>query len=141
MQIKEMEQEINELNQTCEIANDNSNGQVVVSGKKNAIDSLNLKLKNKKKRGIILPVSAPFHCSLMKSAAEKMKDKIKPINFTDPVINVISNVTAEPEKNSEKIKNLLVEQIYTKVRWSESILYMEKKRINEFDEMRTGKVL
>ena len=125
----------------CEIANDNANGQVIVSGDTEVINHLKEILNKSKKKNIMLPVSAPFHCSLMKSAAEKMKDKIKPINFTDPVINVISNVTAEPEKNSEKIKNLLVEQIYTKVRWRESILYMEKNGINEFVEIGPGKVL
>ncbi len=125
----------------CEIANDNANGQVIVSGDTEVINHLKEILNKSKKKNIMLPVSAPFHCSLMKSAAEKMKDKIKPINFTDPVINVISNVTAEPEKNPEKIKNLLVEQIYTKVRWRESILYMEKNGINEFVEIGPGKVL
>ncbi len=125
----------------CEIANDNANGQTIVSGEIKPINLLQDILKKKKKKAILLPVSAPFHCSLMKSAAEKMKDKILPINFNTLNIDIVSNVTAQPENNVEKIKNLLVEQIYTRVRWRESILNMSKNDINEFVEIGPGKVL
>ena len=83
MSVDEVEKEINLLpkGETCEIANDNSNSQVVVSGKKTAIEILSENLKKKRKKGILLPVSAPFHCSLMKKAAENMKDKIKNDNY------------------------------------------------------------
>ena len=141
MTIKEVEQEINELNQTCEIANDNSNGQVVVSGKKNAIDSLNLKLKNKKKRGIILPVSAPFHCSLMGKASEVMKEKIINTDLLKPIPSIISNVTALEETDVNKIKPLLVDQITSRVRWRESINNMIKLGVNNFLEIGPGKIL
>ena len=77
----------------------------------------------------------------MKKAAEKMKDKIDSIKFTDPNPKIISNVKATPESNSKIIKNLLVEQICSKVRWRESILYMIKNDINEFIEIGPGKVL
>ena len=94
--VSEVEKEINLLpkKEVCEIANDNSNGQVVVSGEKKIMEVLNGNLKKKKKKGILLPVSGPFHCSLMKSAAENMKNKIENINFLKPKPNIISNVTA-----------------------------------------------
>ena len=77
----------------------------------------------------------------MRSASEKMKNKINNIEFKQPNIEIVTNVTAEPEKNPQKIKNLLIEQIYSKVRWRESILYMLKNNINEFIEIGPGKVL
>ena len=96
--------------------------------------------KNKKK-AILLPVSAPFHSSLMKSAAEKMKDKIYKTNFKNLSTELVTNVTAKAEKDGENIKKLLVEQIYSKVRWRESILYMIKNGVDEFIEIGPGKVL
>jgi len=141
MTIKEVEQEINDLNQICEIANDNSNGQVVVSGKKNAIDSLNMKLKTKKKRGIILPVSAPFHCSLMGKASEAMREKIINTNLLKPNPSIISNVTASEETDVNKIKPLLVDQITSRVRWRESINNMIKSGVKSFLEIGPGKIL
>ncbi len=125
----------------CEIANDNANGQTIISGDSKSIDLLQNILKEKKKKMILLPVSAPFHCSLMKSAAEKMKEKILSVNFSKLNVDIISNVTAQPENNPEKIKNLLIEQIYTRVRWRESIINMSKNNINELVEIGPGKVL
>ena len=125
----------------CEIANDNSDSQVILSGDKSAIVEISENLKSNKKKSIFLPVSAPFHCSLMRSASEKMKDKIYKSNFKNPTIDIVSNVTAKAENNSENIKKLLVEQIYSKVRWRESILYMIKNGVNEFIEIGPGKVL
>tara|TARA_Y100000590_G_scaffold279252_1_gene313544 strand:- start:683 stop:1600 length:918 start_codon:yes stop_codon:yes gene_type:complete len=143
MTIKEVEEEINLLPKEviCEIANDNSTTQVVVSGKKNAIEIFSDNLKKKKKKGILLPVSAPFHCSLMKKAAENMKDKIENTNFLKPKPDIISNVTAKEEKDVNKIKPLLVDQITSKVRWRESVDYMIKQGVNEFLEIGPGKVL
>ena len=89
----------------------------------------------------MLPVSAPFHCSLMNSAAIKMKEKIDNTNFKKPDYEIISNVTALPTNNPEDIKNLLVQQIYSKVRWRESILFMGNKKINDFVEIGPGKIL
>ena len=79
----------------CEIANDNSEGQIILSGHVKAINEMNMTLKKMKKRSIFLPVSAPFHCSLMKSAAEKMDSKIKNTSFKKPEISLVANVTAK----------------------------------------------
>ena len=128
-------------NSVCEIANDNAPGQIIVSGNIELIQELQNILKKNKKKSIKLPVSAPFHCSLMNEAAEKMEKKINLINFIKPKIEIISNVTAKPETNQEKIKKLLVEQIYSKVRWRESIQYMANNGVNEFIEIGPGKVL
>ena len=143
MTIHEVEDEINLLpkGEICEIANDNSNGQVVVSGKKKAIEILNKNLKKKKKKGILLPVSAPFHCSLMKKAAENMKDKIENTNFLKPKPNIISNVTAKEETDVNKIKPLLIDQITSRVRWRESIDFMIRQGVTSFLEIGPGKVL
>ena len=141
--ISEVENEINLLSskEVCEIANDNSNGQVVVSGEKKIIEILNENLKKKKKKGIILPVSAPFHCSLMKSATEKMKDKIENTNFLKPKPHIISNVTAKEESDVNRIKPLLTDQITSRVRWKESVEYMIKQGVKDFLEIGPGKVL
>ena len=143
MTIDEVENEINLLpkNEICEIANDNSNGQVVVSGETKTIKSLNENLKKKKKRGIILPVSAPFHSSMMKSAAKNMKDKINQTHFIDFKPAVVSNVTAKEEKDTHIIKSLLVDQITSRVRWRESVNYMIKSGVTDFLEIGPGKVL
>jgi [acyl-carrier-protein] S-malonyltransferase len=125
----------------CEIANDNAEGQIIVSGNIETIEELKNILRVNKKKSILLPVSAPFHCSLMNSAAIKMKKKIDNINFRKPDYEVISNVTSLPTNKPEDIKNLLVQQIYSKVRWRESILYMDSKKINDFIEIGPGKVL
>lgn len=143
MTINEVEKEISLLpkGEICEIANDNCNGQVVVSGKKKAIEIFNANLKEKRKKGIILPVSAPFHCSLMKNAAEHMKDKIENTIFLKPKPNIISNVTAKDEKDINKIKPLLIDQITSRVRWKESVDYMIKQGVGDFLEIGPGKVL
>ena len=125
----------------CEIANDNSDSQVILSGEKKAIDEISDILKKNKKKSIFLPVSAPFHCSLMKSAAEKMRDKILKTNFKKPNKEIISNVTARPVVDTETIKKLLIDQISSKVRWRESLLYMVENGVNEFIEIGPGKVL
>ena len=143
MKIDEVEKEISFFNKegVCEISNDNSDLQIVVSGEKKIIENLNENLKKKKKKGILLPVSAPFHCSLMKKAAEKMKDKIDNINFEMPKPLIISNVTGKEESDVNKIKPLLVDQITSRVRWRESVNYMVKKGTKNFIEIGPGKVL
>jgi len=128
-------------NEICEIANDNAPGQIIVSGNINSINELKNLLKKNGKKSISLPVSAPFHCSLMKSAAEKMEKKIKPVLFNKPRVGIFSNVTASVEEDPEKIKNLLIQQIFSKVRWRESIINMSKFGVNEFIEIGPGKVL
>jgi [acyl-carrier-protein] S-malonyltransferase len=143
MTIHEVENEINLLpkGEICEIANDNTSGQVVVSGKKMVIEILNENLKKKKKKGILLPVSAPFHCSLMKKAAENMKDEIENTNFLKPKPSIISNVTAKEETDVDKIRPLLIDQITARVRWRESIDFMIKQGVVSFLEIGPGKVL
>ena len=125
----------------CEIANDNSDSQVILSGEKKAIDEISDILKKNKKKSIFLPVSAPFHCSLMKPAAEKMNEIIKNTSFKNPNVSIVSNVTAQEAKDSSEIKNLLVKQIVSRVRWRESALYMIQNGVNEFIEIGPGKVL
>ena len=125
----------------CEIANDNAPGQIIVSGNIELIQDLQNILKENKKKSIMLPVSAPFHCSLMNVAATNMKSKIENVNFTKPNYEIIANVTASPTNDPVEIKKLLVEQIYSKVRWRESILYMANQNITEYLEIGPGKVL
>ncbi len=125
----------------CEIANDNANGQVILSGERNCVDTFGNVLKNHKIKFIPLNVSAPFHCSLMLPAAKVMKEKIDKVNFESPKVEIFSNVTANPEKNPLNIKNLLVEQIYSTVRWRETLLNMVKKGIKNYVEVGPGKVL
>ncbi len=143
MTIDEVQKEIDLLPKegVCEIANDNSNGQVVVSGTSQIVKMLNENLKKKKKRGIVLPVSAPFHSSLMKNAAENMQNKIRNTDFLNPKPSIISNVTAQEESSADSIKSLLVKQITSRVRWRESINYMIKSGVTEFIEIGPGKVL
>ena len=143
MTVDEVQNEINLLpkDEVCEIANDNCNGQVVVSGKKKKIDILIQNLKAKRKKGILLPVSAPFHCSLMNSAAKYMKEKIEKVDFLKPKPSIISNVTAQEESDINKIKPLLIDQITSRVRWKESVEYMIKNGITNFLEIGPGKVL
>ena len=144
LKIDDIEKYIAEIGKekgVCEIANDNSDNQVILSGDKSAIDEINKILKANKKKSIFLPVSAPFHCSLMKEAAKRMEEKIMNTSFTNPDLDLVCNVTAEPENSSEKIKSLLVKQIFSKVRWRESVLFMIKNGVNEFIEIGPGKVL
>ena len=98
-------------------------------------------LKEKKIKSIPLKVSAPFHCSLMKPAADYMKDKIEKIEFKKPKFRIISNVTAEPLEDPENIKKLLIKQIYSSVKWRDSILRMAREKIRNFIEIGPGKVL
>ena len=124
-----------------EIANDNSEGQIVVSGK---LDDLNLMmefLKKKNIKNIKLPVSAPFHCSLMKEATNTMKNKISNLNLVNGLNNIISNVTAKSVSDPIEIKDLLIKQIEKRVRWRESVINMINKNIYHFIEIGPGKVL
>ena len=141
--IEEINNFINQIknNGVCEIANDNAEGQIIVSGNIESVEELRNILKESKKKSILLPVSAPFHCSLMNSTAIKMKKKIENTNFRQPNYEIISNVTSLPVNEPENIKNLLVQQIYSKVRWRETILFMGEKKINDFIEIGPGKVL
>ena len=144
MEINEISDLLNNINNNkgiCEIANDNANGQVIISGSKDNIDALQKTLKDRKKKSIPLKISAPFHCSLMKPAAEIMKDKINNTKFNDPLPKIVNNVTAKPENNSSIIKKLLIDQIFSTVRWRESIINMSDGGVKNFIEIGPGKVL
>ena len=125
----------------CYLANDNSVGQVVISGKMQDLDKLTYELKNLKIKSIKLPVSAPFHCSLMSPATAIMRQEINNIKFSAPKNKIISNVTAKPSTDPDTIKNLLIDQIEKPVRWRESIINIIKANNNTFIEIGPGKVL
>ncbi len=131
----------NKNNFKCFLANDNSNGQVVLSGKIDDIDKFINVLKELKIKNIKLPVSAPFHCVLMNPATKIMKKELSEIKFSIPNNIIVSNVTAEPSNNPEKIRRLLIDQIEKPVRWRESIINMIKLGNNKFIEIGPGKVL
>ena len=124
-----------------QIANDNSEGQVVLSGKKDDLTKLIKILKSNKIKSIKLPVSAPFHCKLMNKATATMKQEIEKIEFKDSDMKLISNVTAEEILNKGELKKLLIDQIENRVRWRESILNMINKGVDHFIEIGPGKVL
>ena len=124
-----------------QIANDNSNGQIVLSGKNNDLDEFKKLLESKSIKNISLPVSAPFHCKLMSNATEIMKKEINNINFKDGINTLISNVTAGEISNKDELKKLLIDQIENRVRWRESITFMINNGINHFIEIGPGKVL
>ena len=126
---------------TCYVANDNSVGQIVISGNNYDLEKLSLELSNNKIKSIKLPVSAPFHCKLMNSATQIMENEISNVNFNPPTVDIISNVTSEPVNNISTIKALLISQIEKPVRWREIINYMLYKNINKFIEIGPGKVL
>ena len=128
-------------NGTCEIANDNAEGQIIISGDVDSLNNLKKILKENKKKFIPLNVSAPFHCSLMKPAAMNMENKINSVVFQKPNFDIVSNVTSKPEKDPKNIKRLLVEQICSSVRWRESMINMSKENITDFIEIGPGKVL
>ena len=125
----------------CYLANDNSNGQVVISGKTDDIDKFIFELKKLNIKSIKLPVSAPFHCPLMNSATKIMNKELNQIKFSPPKNKIVSNVTAEPSNDPVRIRNLLIEQIESPVRWRESIINMIKSGNKKFIEIGPGKVL
>ena len=140
--------EINELlknrkkkKDICEVANDNADGQVIISGKKTSVDELQKFLKDKKIKCIPLKVSAPFHCSLMRPAAESMSSKINSVKFKSPTFKIVNNVTANIEIDPDRIKKLLIEQIFSTVKWRESLINMSKSGENTFIEIGPGKTL
>ena len=127
--------------EVCTVANDNDPGQVVVSGHKGAIDRvIEIAKEMGAKRAVLLPVSAPFHCPLMKPAAEAMEDALSYVVLEDPTVPVFANVTAQAESDPDTIRNLLVEQVTGMVRWRESVANMGEAGVEEFVEI-GGKVL
>ena len=125
----------------CFIANDNSEGQIVLSGKLEDLKKLSFDLKKNLIKNILLPVSAPFHCKLMNKATNIMKSEIEKLNFLSSKRNLISNVTGGLMSETSEIKNLLIKQIESKVKWRESIKYMIENGTKDFIEIGPGKVL
>jgi [acyl-carrier-protein] S-malonyltransferase len=133
--------EENKNNYECFIANDNSDGQIVVSGNVEDLEKMILDLKSNSIKNIKLPVSAPFHCKLMNKATEIMSEEIVKLNFKEAQNILISNVTGKEISNSSELKNLLVKQIESRVCWRESVLLMINKGVSQFIEIGPGKVL
>jgi len=131
----------NRKNFFVEIANDNSEGQIVISGKNDQLLKLIDVLKFQKIKNIKLPVSAPFHCSLMNKATSVMKKEIEKIEFKVSEKKLISNVTADVIQNKDELQKLLIQQIENRVRWRESIIKMIDIGVNHFIEIGPGKVL
>ncbi|HJN84148.1 MAG TPA: ACP S-malonyltransferase [Candidatus Pelagibacter bacterium] len=131
----------NSNNFKCYIANDNSNGQLVVSGKINDLDILIKHLKDNNIKSIKLSVSAPFHCKLMSNVTKIMQNEIQKCDFKNPKNTLISNVTNQEVNDASLLKELLVKQIESRVRWRENVNFMLEKKINQFIEIGPGKVL
>ena len=139
--IKIIQDMINNKHNDCFIANDNSPQQIVISGLKKNLDLLVDDLDKSKIKNIRLNVSAPFHCNLMNSATENMREKINNLNIKDIKIPIISNFTAKPSVSSDEIKKLLISQIEGRVRWLESVDFMINEGTKKFIEIGPGKVL
>ena len=131
----------NKTKYECYIANDNSTGQIVLSGNIKDLEKMMVDLKSANIKNIKLPVSAPFHCKLMSKATSVMNEEIKKLNFNEPKNILISNVTGKEISNTNELKDLLVRQIENRVRWRESVLLMIDKGVNQFIEIGPGKVL
>ena len=141
--VKEIERILieNNMNSNIQIANDNSEGQLVLSGRNSDLDILMKFLKTKNIKNLKLPVSAPFHCKLMNKATEIMRKEIEKLSFHDSEKKLISNVTADEISDKSELKKLLVYQIEKRVKWRESVLNMIDKGVDHFIEIGPGKVL
>lgn len=128
--------------EVCQAANDNDPAQVVVSGHRGAVErALEIAKARGAKRALLLPVSAPFHCSLMQPAAAVMNEALAAVVISTPSLPVVVNVRAEAVTEEEKIRALLVAQVTGSVRWRESVLWMESAGVSEFWEIGAGKAL
>lgn len=129
-------------NGVCDLANDNSPGQIVVSGEVKAVEkATELAKEAGAKRAVMLPVSAPFHCSMMEPAAKEMEKALGDAEIFAPITPIVANVTASTVTDASQIRTLLVEQITGRVRWRESVLYMGDHGVTEMVELGAGKVL
>ena len=128
--------------QVCDFANDNADGQIVVSGSTAAVErAVDIAKKKGAKRAMLLPVSAPFHCALMAPAAKVMASALTAVAMNNPVVPVVSNVTAAPVQDVMEIRRLLVEQVTSRVRWRECVLSMKSAGVDRLVEAGHGKVL
>jgi [acyl-carrier-protein] S-malonyltransferase len=133
--------EDNDQNFNAQIANDNSDGQIVLSGKNEDLDKMIIVLKENTIKNIKLPVSAPFHCSLMGKATSIMTEELNKLSFNQTENKLISNVTAKEILSTDELKDLLIKQIENRVRWRESVINMINNDVNHFIEIGPGKVL
>jgi [acyl-carrier-protein] S-malonyltransferase len=128
--------------EVCQIANDNGGGQVVASGSKAAVErAIEIAKTKGGRRSILLPVSAPFHCTLMQPAADAMREALSQVEIKPPRVPIVANVLAKPVSDPDEIRNLLVAQVTGTVRWRESILAMASAGVTVFVELGAGKVL
>jgi [acyl-carrier-protein] S-malonyltransferase len=127
--------------EVCDCANDNAPGQVVVSGHKAAVERAVALAAARKARGIMLPVSAPFHCRLMEPAAREMEEALADVALKEPLVPLIANVSAAPVTDPDEIRSLLVQQVTGLVRWRESVLLMRESEVEEIAELGAGRVL
>jgi [acyl-carrier-protein] S-malonyltransferase len=128
--------------EVCQIANDNSPGQVVISGQKEAIErAIELSKEAGAKRSLLLNVSAPFHCALMQSAQDKMEKILSEATIEDPLVPVMDNVSAESVQEGNAFRDLLTRQMTGRVRWRESLMHLESLGVNMAVEIGAGKVL
>jgi [acyl-carrier-protein] S-malonyltransferase len=128
--------------EVCEAANDNDPAQVVVSGHKAAVErAVELAKEHGAKRAVLLPVSAPFHCSLMSPAAAVMKEALSEATIISPSVPVVSNVKAQAVSDPDEIRELLIQQITGSVRWRESVMWMAQNDVSEIWEIGAGKAL
>ena len=142
LEIEEVETICAETAGTVEVANDNGGGQVVVSGEKAAVEAASEKAKAAgAKRAVMLPVSAPFHSSLMGPAAKRMRDALREAEIHATLVPLVANVTAEPVSHPNDIRKLLVEQVTGRVRWRETMDHLVEVGVNRVWELGAGKVL
>ena len=135
-------QAADETKKVCGVANDNSPGQVVVSGAKEAVErAMAIATEQGVKRSVMLPVSAPFHCALMQPAADAMEEALANATIRQPLVPVVANVTAQPVSDAATIAKLLVQQVTATVRWRESVLAMKSLGVAKMYELGAGKVL
>lgn len=128
--------------EVCEAANDNAPGQVVVSGHAGAVKrAIEIAKKLGVKRSVLLPVSAPFHCALMRPAAEAMREALAGVSIASPTVPVVPNVTARATDDPEEIRKLLVEQVCGAVRWRESVQFLKSRGVGSLVEVGSGRVL
>ena len=128
--------------EVCDAANDNGPGQVVLSGHKSAVErAVEIAAERGSRRSIMLPVSAPFHCALMKSAADEMAEALAEVKLAEPLVPLVANVSAEPVRDTEEIKRLLVAQVTGLVRWRECVLTMKREGVDNLVELGAGRVL
>jgi [acyl-carrier-protein] S-malonyltransferase len=131
-----------EQGEVCDLANDNGGGQLVLSGDKAAVErAVAIAAERGVRRSIMLPVSAPFHCALMKPAADEMEEALGEVKLSEPWVPLVANVAAAPVRDPDEIKRLLVEQVTGLVRWRECVIAMKEQGVHELIELGAGKVL